>query len=126
MGDVKDLDFMDTSQYKRSSKECRRIEFSDEWHARSSKEKIEYLIKLASSLNHAAVQIQKERDELSNTCFNIESQLIVSQQARMSDQVMIHTQLKNENEAKQLLLSENQQLRKEIKELEKKLKQKGE
>lgn len=126
MTEGKELDFMDTAMFKRSSKECRRIEFGPEWHARSNKDKIEYLIKLASSLNHAAVEIQKERDELNNTCFNLESQLVVSQKQRMSDQVMIHTQLKNENENKQALLQENQMLRKEIKELEKKLKQKGE
>jgi hypothetical protein len=124
--DVKGTDFVDSQMFKRSAKECRRIEFSPKWHARRNKDKIEYLIKLASSLNHAAQELQKERNKLNDLCFDVERQLVECTNKRTQDQMMIHQQLQNENSAKQALLEENQMLRKEIKELEKKLKQKGE
>lgn len=104
--------------FKRTSKDVKLIEFSEKFHARPEKEKIEYLIKLASSLNHAAQQIQKERDLLNKLLFAKENQLKKCQEQRTQDRIMIQKQIATENAKQQALLRENQALRSEIKELE--------
>ena len=109
-------DFVD-ERFKRYSQGAKRIEFSAEWWARSDKDKIEYLIKLASSSNHAAVQIQKERNELNAILFIKENQLVACVKDRTQDRAMIQKQLLAENETKEALLQENQRLRAEIKRL---------
>lgn len=104
--------------FKRESKSVELIKFSEKFMLRPDKDKIEYLIKLASSLNHAAQQIQKERDELNQLLIKKESQLKKCHEQRDQDRMMIHKQLANENKKQQVLLKENQGLREEIKGLE--------
>ena len=117
MNDTTYPDMVD-ERFKRHSAGAEQIQFGKEWWLRPDKDKIEYLIKLASSLNHAAVQIQKERDELNKLLFSKEEQLTESTVVRDQDRQMIQKQLLRENKAKEELLQENQSLRAEIKRLE--------
>lgn len=87
------------------------IEFSKEWEARTDEEKIKYLHRLASSLNEAAQQIQKERDELNKILFQKEAELVALKKQMEVERMMIHKQLEAENKKQQKLLEENQNLR---------------
>jgi septal ring factor EnvC (AmiA/AmiB activator) len=117
-------DFVDETKYERHSEAAVPIKFGKKWLARSNKDKIEYLIKLASSLNHAAVKIQEERNELSGILFEKERQLTACIKGRDQDREMIQKQLLKENATKQMqakqlqvLTMEKKELRAEIKRL---------
>jgi predicted nucleic acid-binding Zn-ribbon protein len=97
---------------------AKKITLSPEFYARPLKDQVNYLIKLASSLNHAAQQIQEERDELSKLLFQKDGQLVKYQKQLGQDRGMIQQQLVRENQKRQELLEENQRLRAEIKRLE--------
>lgn len=123
IGDGVDSGFFDPKVVKRmSTNKAKLIEFSDKWKARPEAERMEYLIKLASSLNHAAQEIQKERDFLNKLLFSKEEQLTKLNKQLSADRVMIQKQLVAENAKQQKLLDENAALHKEIRELETKLK----
>lgn len=111
-------DFVNEQLFKRYSIGAERIQFGDAWKARPDEDKIEYLIKLASSLNQAAVKIQEERNKLNAILFTKENQLVACNKGRTQDREMIQKQLLRENETKEKLIQENQSLRAEIKRLE--------
>lgn len=120
MTDKNESDFVGDN-FERYSKNAPRIDIGGEFDKRSDKDKIEYLIKLASSLNHAAQLIQKERNELNDLLFSKEAQLTAAYEKITAGQMMIHKQLVRVNEEKQKLLDENQALYNEIMQLEKEL-----
>ena len=114
-------DFVDPI-FVRESKDVKLIQFGPKWHfEKSDSDKIDYLIKLASSLNHAAQQIQSERDELNSVAIRQEEQIKALEQSRAADRQMIHKQLAAENEKHQNLLKENQGLNRRITELEREI-----
>lgn len=106
-------DFVD-KMFKRHSKSAELIQFGEEFEKRPDKEKIKYLIKLASSLNHAAVTIQGERNKLNDLLFLKESQLVNCKKDRERDQIIIHRQLGKENEIKNAQMDEIQKLHAKI------------
>jgi exoribonuclease II len=110
-------DFIVEELFKRETGKVKLIQFGEKFKSQSDEAKIKYLIELASSLNHAAQQIQKERDELNKLLFLKEDLLVKCKESRSAARVMIQKQIINENEKQQELLKENQQLRKEIEEL---------
>lgn len=109
-------DFMEKG-WERKSKDSKMITLSKKFQKRPDEEKITYLWKLASSLNHVAVQIQKERDEANSLLFVKEEKLVKCHEGRSQEQVMIRKQLEIADGKYQELLTENQNLYAEIKEL---------
>jgi hypothetical protein len=105
-------------KFKRRSKNVPLIQMGVEFEKRSEKDKLMYFWKLASSLDYAAKQIQKERNELNTLLFKKEKQLTAYKKQLAQDRQMIQKQLMAENKTKQKLLDENQELRLEIKRLE--------
>jgi septal ring factor EnvC (AmiA/AmiB activator) len=121
----KDINFVDEKLFKRISKDIKLIEFGEEFYLRSDRLKIEYLVKLASSLNHAAVTIQEERNKLNDLLYQKERQLVSCKKQRSQEQEMIQKQLLKENATKQAqaerletLTMEKKRLLKEIKRLQ--------
>lgn len=110
-------DFVDEKIFKRHSKDAKQIEFGAEFEKRSDKDKIKYLKKLASSLNHAVMLIQDERNKLNDLLFLKESLLINCKNDRTKDQLIIQRQLRAENEIKNAQVAEIQGLYAEIKRL---------
>jgi hypothetical protein len=120
---IKEEDFVAedfvAEDWMRESRNVPLIELGDKWKVRSPEEKIKYLIKLASSLNHACQLIQKERNELNELCAKKEAQIEKLHETRLADRKMIHTQIEAENQKQQILLEENQRLHAEIEQLRK-------
>lgn len=110
-------DLVDELTIKRHSKDAKQIQFGDQFDERPKSDQIKYLKKLTSSLNHAVILIQKERNELNTICFLKEAQLVKCQKQLASNQAMIQKQLMAHNQVKESLLSENQNLYAEIKKL---------
>jgi septal ring factor EnvC (AmiA/AmiB activator) len=108
-------------RWRKYSKEAPMIPIGNNIASRSDKDKFIYFHKLASSLNHAAQEIQKERDLLNKICFAKEKQIESLLEEKKKNVSMIHTQLAIKDKEKQELLEENQSLRKEIKNLENRL-----
>lgn len=105
--------------YKRNVKRAPMIKRSAEFYKRPIEEQLAYWHKLASSLNDACQQIQKERDELNAILFSKEAQLTQLKKQVEADRMMIHNQLDRENKRYQKLLEENQMLHRKTTEMEK-------
>ena len=115
----KESDFVNEQLFKRyTGKDGPLIQFGPEFEKRSMRERIRYLHKLASSLNHAAATIQGERDDLNKLLFAKERQLTQCEGKVQAAHELVHRTLANVNGEKQALLEENQGLRLEIKRLE--------
>ncbi len=118
-------DFVDDELFIRESRKCPMIRFGPAWEDQTDMYKIEYLWKLASSLNDAAQQIQKERDIANDLLFRKENQLTIGKGKLMQNQIMIQQQLRLANERHQKIIEENKGLYAEIKQLEGRLKMKN-
>jgi len=111
----KEDDFVN-EEFKRTKTRAPRLQFSKKfWDGKSDAEKIEYLIKLASSYHHSAITLQKANDEMNKLLFEKESLIEKLQKQSVIDRNMIHQQLERENKKQQELLEENIRLRDEIK-----------
>ena len=87
----------------------------------SDKEKIAYLEKLASSMNHAAHLIQEERNELGRLCELKEQQLIKLGEAVRANTAMLQQEVTRMNEQRQGYNAEVARLNAEIREMKKSL-----
>jgi hypothetical protein len=112
-----DEDFVSEDFVRHERSKPKLIKFGSKWDERPDKSKIEYLHKLASSLNESNERMQKELNEANELLFEKESQLTRLNQSQRIDRQMIHRRLAAENAEKQKLLEENVSLRKEIKSL---------
>ncbi len=84
----------------------------------TDQKKIEYLEKLASTMNHAASLIQGERNELNNLCELKENQLGKMKEAMDQNMNMLQTEVTKMNEQRQGFNAEVGRLNKIIKDLE--------
>lgn len=67
----------------------------------SNEGKIDYLQKLASTMNHAAWLIQGERDQLITLCELKEKQLLSQQESVRQNNEMLHTEVEKMNAQRQ-------------------------
>ncbi len=81
-------DFMEEG-WERKSRNSKMITLSKNFQKRPDEEKINYLWKLASSLNQVAVQIQKERNEANSLLFVKEEKLVKCHEGRSQEQLML-------------------------------------
>ena len=80
------------------------LEFNDQ-------EKIQYLKNLASTMNHAAYLIQKERDELNKLCALKEAQIEKAKKAMDDNLHMVDQQIREINEERQKMNSNSKKLK---------------
>ena len=74
-------------------------------------EKIEYLEKLASSMNYAAFIIQKERDDLLDLCIKQEKKIIAMDMAMEANQDMVQAEITKVNAERQKFNDASTQLK---------------
>jgi len=79
--------------------------------------RIKYLQKLASSMNHAAMLIQGERDKLLAVCLQKDKQVASMTQSVEQNNMMLQTEVTKMNENKQAYHATIARLNKEVKEL---------
>jgi len=79
--------------------------------------KINYLERLASSMNHAAHLIQAERDELNKLCELKEQQLSKMTEAMRANDAMLQSEVTRMNEERQAWNAAAAQLKAELREL---------
>ena len=94
------------------------IQWGDGYYAKTPEERISYLEKFCSSMNHAAHLIQGERDELGRLCELKEKQVIQAKAAMDQNLSMLHTTLKAHNAEKQKYNAVFVEQNRRIKELE--------
>ena len=87
------------------------------YQEKSEEEKVKYLEKLASSMNHAARLIQDERDQLMELCALKEGQLTQMAEAVQINNEMLQQEVIRMNEQRQFYNAEVMRLNAEIKEL---------
>ena len=103
---------------KKKGQKTPRIKWGRKYLEWSDVRKVVYLEKLASSLNWAAGQIEKERDELIRIAKGQEQQ-IVQLQERLAAQIeLLQKRLLRFNEQKQGYIEENQELKSRLREFE--------
>jgi hypothetical protein len=96
-----------------------KIKWGEIYKGFTDKEKITYLEKLASSMNHAAHLIQSERNELGRLCELKEQQIIKLKEAMDKNMLMLQTEMTKINEERQRFNKEVLCLNQRIRELEK-------
>jgi len=80
----------------------------------SQREKIQYLERIASAMNHAAAMIQKERDALNILCGKKERQLVTMQKAVAQNNEMLQSEVTRLNEDRQNMLQEIARLKNKL------------
>lgn len=93
------------------------IKWGDTYLEWDKDEKIDYLEKLSSSLNHSVILIQKERDYLNEVAINQEKQIEAYEEKLANERQMIQMRLIEENKKQQELSMEIVALKQEIKKL---------
>lgn len=92
-----------------------QIKWGEDFENFDDKRKIIYLKKLCSALNHATDIIQKERNELNDKCFNLNTQL-QNADKNVGIRKDIYTKaITDHNLEKQKLIVRIQELEKEVK-----------
>lgn len=94
-----------------------KIKWGVLYKEKSDKEKIEYLEKLASSMNHAAHMIQEERNQLGELCERKEAQLIKLAEAVHANNAMLQQEVTLMNAQRQGYNAEVKRLNTEIREM---------
>jgi len=94
-----------------------RIKWGELYKRFNDAEKIEYLEKLASTMNNAAYLIQGERDELDALCRLKEDQIIKLSDSAQANNGMVQSEIMKMNEERQLFNSHVADLNKQIKDL---------
>jgi flagellar capping protein FliD len=94
-----------------------RIKWGDIYKKWPEDQKVAYLEKLASSMNHAARLIQGERDQLGRLCEQKERQIITLKKALDENNVMIQSEITRMNEDRQQFNAKIASLNKELREL---------
>lgn len=98
-----------------------KIKWGQAYLDMSDERKINYLEKLASSMNHAASLLQDERNKLGELCEKKEQQIQKLTVALAQNNFMIQEQITKHNADKQEYLSTISKQNTKIKELEKSL-----
>jgi len=75
-----------------------KIKWGKIYQALDDKDKIAYLEKMASTMNHAAFLIQEERNELGELCQLKEEQLEKMSEAMVQNDTMLHGKITKMNE----------------------------
>ena len=78
-----------------------KIKWGKMYLALSDAEKIEYLQKLASTMNHAASLVQDERNELLKLCELKEGQIEQMKKAMVANDSMLHSEVEKINAERQ-------------------------
>lgn len=91
-----------------------KIQWGQLYRDKSQEEKIRYLERLASAMNHAAAKIQAERDALGRLCEKKEMQLIVMAHSMEQNNAMLQSEVTGMNEDRQQMLQEIARLRTEL------------
>lgn len=78
-----------------------KITWGKVFESSSNEEKIEYLQKLASTMNHAASLIQEERNELNKLCELKEQQIEKMKEAMEANNAMLQSEIAKINEERQ-------------------------
>lgn len=78
-----------------------KIVFSKQFDAWPDVKKIEYLKKMASSMNQAAKLIQNERDQLNELCALKEKQIVKLSEAMRANDAMLQGEVTRMNEQRQ-------------------------
>ena len=78
-----------------------KIKWGEQYKNRTDAEKITYLEKLASAMNHAAYLIQKERDELNKLCELKEKQLAQVKKGIDANNMMLQQEITRMNTQRQ-------------------------
>ena len=102
--------------YIDKNKVVKTIKFSEGFDSRSCEDRAEYLLALASSLNHAAEVAYKERDEIAA---KFETVLALNENAAKSagmSQSLMEQAITESNAEKQELMKRIAELKKEIRE----------
>ena len=94
-----------------------KIAWGEKYKQWSDAEKIEYLEKLAASMNHAAFLVQGERNELGKLCELKEKQLISMNAAVRQNNAMLQHEVTLMNEQRQGYNAEVSRLNRLIREL---------
>ena len=104
--DNMEADFIAQGFHKLDSKLLTRrppkIAWGEIYKGFTDAEKIEYLEKLASTMNHAAALIQDERNELLTLCELKEGQLQQMSKAMLANDSMLHGEVEKINAERQL------------------------
>lgn len=95
-----------------------QIRWGEQYLSRSDEGKIEYLEKLASTMNHAAAVIQDERNQLNELCDKKEKQIESMKVAIDQNNEMIQQQVTKMNSERQLYNQAIAELKAKIRSLE--------
>lgn len=94
-----------------------KIKWGQKYKDWDDKKKIQYLEKLACSMNHAASLLQDERDKLNEVCKLKEDQINKMTQAVRSNNFMLQEQITKMNEQRQVYNKHVVELNAKIREL---------
>lgn len=92
-----------------------KIQWGQKYQKFSDKEKIKYLEKLASTMNHAAHLVQNERNELGNLCELKEKQLESMKIAMEQNLEMLQKEITKINEERQMFNAAYKELKDQLK-----------
>lgn len=98
-----------------------KINWGERYRQSPPKVQIQYLEKLASTMNNAAYLIQGERNELGNLCEKKEGQIIQLSKAMDDNTKMLQSEMTKINEERQRFNSAIAERNTEIRELKKKI-----
>lgn len=96
-----------------------KIHWGEEFLSWNDQKKLDYLMKFAEAMNHAAATIQDERDALGRLVELKEKQLEQQQAAMEANNMMLQTEIGKMNEYKQETMANIAKLNARIRELEK-------
>ncbi len=96
------------------SKRPPKIKWGPIYRAMGMRRKIEYLEKLAATMNHAAYLIQEERNQWAELATKKEKQLLLMKEALDQNNSMIQGEITRMNEEKQKYLKAIKDLKDEI------------
>ena len=117
---LKEADFIGAGFHKVENVTDRppRIKWGMIYQSKSMRDKIKYLEKLASVMNHAAYLIQNERNELIVLAEKKEQQIVAMKKALDQNNAMIQSEITKMNAEHQEYFKEIKNLRDRIRELE--------
>jgi hypothetical protein len=119
MGDLKEI------KHLPGMNNAHQISWGDEYKSWPIERRLEYAEKLASSMNHAADILQKERDELIKVAVAAEAKLKSNIKSYVSQGELMHKELGAADAEKQVLYQEIVSLKSQVKDLTRRLADKG-
>lgn len=119
MGDLKEI------KHLPGMDNTHQISWGDEYKSWPVEKRLEYAEKLASSMNHAADILQKERDELIKTMVQQDLKLKANVKSYLNQGELMHKELGAADAEKQVLYQEIVSLKSQVKDLTRRLADKG-